>query len=98
MSLTVLADGQINSLLENLTVGELESFRAVLEEALYDYSNSTQYMDNNSMLHQPVRTSVHSNITGTTTLFMPSCSAAGHGVKGAMLPANPKVGRSDAAQ
>jgi hypothetical protein len=80
MSLTVLTDGQIRMLLESLTPDELFSFQSSLKEALHDYSTGTQGID--EAIHQPDRTSVHSSRTGCTTLFMPSCSASGHGIKG----------------
>src|SRR5262245_10886200 len=81
MSLSVLTDEQICFLLENLTLEELESFREELKSALHEYSNGTQSIDVDC-IHQPERTSIHSHATGATTLFMPSASPAGHGVKG----------------
>ena len=78
---SVLTDDQIRELLENLTVDELEEFRAELKAALHLYSTGTQAPDESSV-NQPERTSIHSPETGATTLFMPSCSPAGHGVKG----------------
>ncbi|KAK3332114.1 UbiD family decarboxylase [Cercophora scortea] len=80
MALTVLTDDQIRILLENLTVDELESFRSDLKTALHEYSTSTQ-VSSQSAIHQPERTSLHNASTGATTLFMPSSSPAGHGVK-----------------
>lgn len=80
MSLSILTDEQIRGLLENLTFDELEDFRNELKSALHEYSNGTQAVDE-GMLHQPERTSVHSSTTGATTLFMPSCSPGGYGVK-----------------
>ncbi|KAL1852491.1 hypothetical protein VTK73DRAFT_9186 [Phialemonium thermophilum] len=80
MPLSVLTDDQVRLLLENLTLEELESFREELRRALHDYSTNTQSMDE-GLLHQPTRTSIHSAQSGITTLFMPSCSPAGHGVK-----------------
>ncbi|KAK3381574.1 ornithine cyclodeaminase [Podospora didyma] len=77
---SVLTDDQIRELLENLTVDELEEFRAELKAALHQYSTGTQAPDESSV-NQPERTSIHSAETGATTLFMPSCSPAGHGVK-----------------
>jgi hypothetical protein len=77
MPLTVLSDAQIRALLENLTPDELVGFQRELKAALHEYSTETQ-----SSVHQPERTSVFSGATGATTLFMPSASSAGNGVKG----------------
>lgn len=81
MSLTVLNDEQIRLLLESLTADELESFVLNLKGALHDYSNGSQ-VPGESDIHQPHRQSVNSSRTGATTLFMPSSSPAGVGVKG----------------
>ena len=81
MSLTVLTDEQIRLLLESLTVDELESFYVNLKGALHDYSNGSQ-VPGESDIHQPHRQTVNSSRTGATTLFMPSSSPAGVGVKG----------------
>jgi hypothetical protein len=81
MSLTVLSDEVIRNLLENLTREEVESFADTLRCALHEYSTGTQAIDD-SFFHQPERISVHSDYTGATTLFMPTISPIGHGVKG----------------
>ncbi|KAI1205014.1 ornithine cyclodeaminase [Annulohypoxylon truncatum] len=80
MSLTVLSDEQIRCLLENLSREEAEGFIYTLRNALHEYSTGTQSIAD-GVVHQPERTSVHSNTTGATTLFMPSYSALGHAVK-----------------
>ncbi|KAL1911967.1 hypothetical protein Sste5344_002162 [Sporothrix stenoceras] len=80
MPLTILKDDEINDLLNVLTVDELESFRSVLKQALYEYSTGTQAVQDGE-IQQPHRTSVTSPITGCTTLFMPSCSTDGLGMK-----------------
>ena len=79
MSLSILSDDQIRVLLESLTLEELEAFRDKLKESLHDYSNGVQSTDDGT-LHQPLRTSVQRK--GVTTLFMPSSSPVGYGVKG----------------
>jgi hypothetical protein len=79
MTLTILTDDQIRSLLENLTPAELEGFRCALASALHEYSTGIK---GETSIHQPERLSVHSNATGATTLFMPSCNPTGHGIKG----------------
>ena len=81
MSLAVLTDDQIRGLLENLTAEELEDFRTSLKSTLHDYSTGTQSVED-SDIHQPHRTSIHSNATGATTLFMPSSNMQGIGMKG----------------
>ncbi|KAI0888211.1 ornithine cyclodeaminase [Annulohypoxylon maeteangense] len=80
MSLTVLSDEQIRYLLENLSHEEAGRFMETLQNALHEYSTGTQSIAD-GVVHQPERTSVHSNTTGTTTLFMPSYSTLGHAVK-----------------
>lgn len=87
MTLTVLTDDQTRSVLENLTPGELNGFRDALVSALREYSASAdKNSDGPTPVHQPERISVHSAVTGVTTLFMPSCNSAGHGVKGIPHP------------
>lgn len=81
MSLMILSDEQIRSLLENLSHEEAEGFIKTLRNALHEYSTGTQSIAD-GVVHQPERASVHSNTTGATTLFMPSYSALGHAVKG----------------
>jgi len=76
MPLAILSDAQIRGLLENLTLQELMGFHGILRAALHEYSTQTQ-----SSAHQPERTSVYSSTTGATTLFMPSSSPVGNGVK-----------------
>ncbi|KAK0628993.1 hypothetical protein B0T17DRAFT_524319 [Bombardia bombarda] len=77
MTLSILTDDEIRALLENLTASELDVFLRQLQAALHEYSTGTQL----SAIHQPERTSVYSATTGATTLFMPSVSPAGHGIK-----------------
>lgn len=81
MSLTVLSDEEIRGLLESLTREEAEGLAFSLKSALHEYSTGTQSIEA-GLIHQPDRTSIHSNKTNATTLFMPSCSTKGHGVKG----------------
>ncbi|KAJ2972693.1 hypothetical protein NUW58_g9132 [Xylaria curta] len=80
MSLAVLSDEVIRNLLENLTRHEVDIFQDALTSALHEYSTATQAIDV-SLYHQPERTSTYSDLTGATTLFMPSNSPVGHGVK-----------------
>lgn len=80
MSLSVLTDEQIKTLLESLTADELESFYTNLQEALHDYSVGTATGEDPD-IHQPHRQTINSSRTGATTLFMPSASRAGIGIK-----------------
>ncbi|RWA07325.1 hypothetical protein EKO27_g7779 [Xylaria grammica] len=80
MSLALLSDEDIRNLLESLTREEAESFQDALKSALHEYSTGTQAIAT-SLYNQPKRTSVYSERTGATTLFMPSSSPVGHGVK-----------------
>ncbi|KAI0836317.1 ornithine cyclodeaminase [Hypoxylon sp. FL0890] len=80
MSLTVLSDEQIRGMLETLSADEAEGFIQTLRNALHEYSTGTQSIKD-GVIHQPARTSVHSNTAGTTTLFMPSFSNLGHAIK-----------------
>lgn len=85
MPLSVLTDEQINGLLEALTVEELEMFYTDLKEALHDFSVGSQSGED-ADIHLPHRQSINSSRTGATTLFMPSGSPAGLGVKGTDFP------------
>ncbi|KAI0198517.1 hypothetical protein F4808DRAFT_435466 [Astrocystis sublimbata] len=86
MSLAVLPDEVIRTLLENLTRDEAERFQDVLKTALHEYSTATQATEV-GLYRQPPRTSSHSDQTHATTLFMPSTCPVGHGVKVVTLSA-----------
>lgn len=77
MTLTVLSDDQVNTLLESLTLDELDEFRQTLASALHEYSTSTK-----DAFQQPHRISTHHSETKATTLYMPSCGPPGMGCKG----------------
>lgn len=81
MTLTVLSDDQVKSILEDLTVDELDEFRAVLSSALNEFSTNTQ-ADLAGLYQQPDSTSTYHASTKTTTLYMPSCGPEGMGCKG----------------
>jgi hypothetical protein len=78
MPLTVLSDPNIRELLDSLTLDDVYQLQASLRQALHEYSTGTQGA---CSLHQPERSSLQSP-NGTTTLFMPSTSSAGIGMKG----------------
>lgn len=80
MPLTILSDANVNSLLENLTREDVQSFQNTLQQALHEYSTGAQDTDA-CEVNQPLRTSLQSS-NGTTTLFMPSTSSSGIGMKG----------------
>ncbi|ORY62505.1 UbiD family decarboxylase [Pseudomassariella vexata] len=80
MSLAILSDEDIRNLFESLTHDEVDRFQQSLRCALHEYSTGTQSIEE-GQIHQPDRTTVHSNLTNATTLFMPSMSPNGHGVK-----------------
>ncbi|CAK7266061.1 hypothetical protein SEPCBS57363_001905 [Sporothrix epigloea] len=80
MSLTILKDEEILDLLNSLTLDDFEGFRSVLKQALYEYSTGTQDAKSGE-IQQPPRTSITSPVTGGTTLFMPSFSNDGIGMK-----------------
>ncbi|KAL2162199.1 hypothetical protein VTH06DRAFT_7112 [Thermothelomyces fergusii] len=85
MTLTVLTDDEIRSLLENLTLDDLEGFSDALASALYEYSTGAssdgKADGEESDTRQPERISVRRRDTGATTLFMPSSNSAGNAVK-----------------
>jgi hypothetical protein len=83
MALTVLNDKEVKGLLEELTLEEAGEFVHNLKTALHDYSNGTQSMTD-AEIHQPERTVIRSSSNKTTTLFMPSSSQVGYGIKGSL--------------
>ncbi|KAI2628256.1 UbiD family decarboxylase [Xylaria nigripes] len=80
MSLVVLPDEVIRDLLENLTREEVGGFTEALKCTLHEYSTGTRAIDL-SAYQQPDRSSAYSDRNSTKTLFMPSTSPLGHGVK-----------------
>ena len=81
MTLTVLSDDQVKSILEDLTVDELDEFRSILSSALNEFSTNTQ-ADPEGLYQQPHRTSTYHAGSKATTLYMPSCGPEGMGCKG----------------
>jgi hypothetical protein len=81
--LTVLTDGEVKSILHGLTKSEIRDLQEALRKSLSDYSTAKQNQDERSMA-QPARTVIQSEKTNgkSTTLFMPSTSAEGLGMKG----------------
>lgn len=79
MPLTILSDTDVKDILENLTIFEVEELQNSLRKALHEYSTGTQD-EGCCSLHQPERSSMLQE--GRTTLFMPSNSSSGIGMKG----------------
>lgn len=95
MALTVLNDGQIESLLESLTREEYQAFKMTMAQALHDYSNNASTLDDGTY-HQPPRSTIQNNETETTTLYIPSSSPLGTGCKGMsrLAPLSPRLTHS----
>lgn len=80
MSLTILTDDNVKDVLGNLTLEDVKIFQESLQRALHESSTGTQE-EGACAMHQPERTSLLSP-EGVTTLFMPSISLNGLGIKG----------------
>lgn len=80
MTLTILRDGDVRLLLSKLTKDDVEYLQNSLSRALHEYSTGTS-LEGCSSSNQPERTVIESH-KGNTTLFMPSTSSAGIGMKG----------------
>lgn len=80
MPLTILSDSNVKELLNNITAENVESFQDSLQHALHEYSTGIRE-DGSPSNSQPERTVVETG-KGNTTLFMPSTSSSGIGVKG----------------
>jgi hypothetical protein len=82
-SLTVLTEANVKDILNELTKKDVEELQGSLQNALHIYStattNSTGCAEN-----QPNRTVMESK-NGATTLFMPSTSSSGIGMKGILI-------------
>ncbi|RDL39470.1 NAD(P)-binding Rossmann-fold containing protein [Venustampulla echinocandica] len=94
MPLTILSDSNVKELLNNITAGDVELFQVSLQQALHEYSTGIRE-DGSVSNVQPERTVVE-NGKGNTTLFMPSTSSSGIGVKVVTL-ATPRDDASDSA-
>lgn len=79
MTLTVLTDTDVKELLDNLTLNDVEKLQDSLRKSLHEYSTGNQE-DDCCSTNQPDRTVMQQN--GKTTLFMPSTSSLGIGMKG----------------
>ena len=81
MSLTVLTNSQVKSVLDNLTRDQLHGFQSALSKALHEYSTDPKAVEDGTY-YQPPRIHHSNPHTGATTLFMPSAGPSGMGVKG----------------
>ncbi|KAL5353491.1 hypothetical protein ACLOAV_001528 [Pseudogymnoascus australis] len=79
MSLTVLTDADVCEVLERLTIDDAHALQKSLRKALHEYSTGTQG-EAACAMHQPERTAMMAP-SGKTTLFMPSTSSSGIGMK-----------------
>ncbi|KFY07075.1 hypothetical protein V492_07473 [Pseudogymnoascus sp. VKM F-4246] len=79
MPLTVLTDADVCEVLESLTIDDAHALQKSLRKALHEYSTGTQGQAACAM-HQPERTAMMAP-SGKTTLFMPSTSSSGIGMK-----------------
>ena len=81
MPLTILSDHEINSLLEGLTLEELEEFRHVLASALHQYSGGSDDVDGDVFQEPRGSSTVHQEAM-TTTRFSSACGPDGMASKG----------------
>lgn len=79
MPLTVLSNHDVSRLLHSLTKPDIEALQTQLADALHWYSTSADANEYGSD-YQPERIKLNRK-DGSTTLFMPSCSCNGQGVK-----------------
>jgi ornithine cyclodeaminase/alanine dehydrogenase-like protein (mu-crystallin family) len=84
MPLTILSDSQVKEILENLTKEDVETLQESMKNALHEYSTG-KTNDGACANNQPKRT-ISEWKDGSTSLFMPSTSSAGIGLKGQMAP------------
>ncbi|TAQ88040.1 hypothetical protein B7494_g3653 [Chlorociboria aeruginascens] len=81
MSLTILSDSNVKDIIENLAYGELKEMQESMSKALHEYATGNQG-DDACADQQPGRTVMSSAKYNTTSLFMPSRSSRGIGMKG----------------
>ena len=79
MPLTVLSNHDVSRLLHSLTKEDIEALQTQLADALHWYSTSADANEYGSD-YQPEKIKLNRK-DGSTTLFMPSCSCNGQGVK-----------------
>ena len=80
MSLTVLSDADVRTLLLSLSSTEVEKLRQDLCEALHEYSTGTQETSGCCSSNQPPRIAIPGP-DSSTTLFMPASTSTSRGMK-----------------
>ena len=80
-SLTILNDTEVKEILCNLEREEVEALQKTLRNALHEYSTNANNDREECSFQQPERQQLDRK-NGTTTLFMPSTSSSGIGMKG----------------
>jgi hypothetical protein len=83
MSLTILTDQNVKDILQSLDREELLGLQSSMRLALHEYATGTN-SSGAAAANQPNRTVIESS-NGTTTLFMPSTSSSGIGMKGTYI-------------
>ena len=81
MSLTILNDAEVKAILSDLSRDEVEAMQKTLRDALHEYSTNANNDKEECSFQQPERQQLDRK-NGTTTLFMPSTSSSGIGMKG----------------
>ncbi|KAI5467742.1 hypothetical protein BGZ63DRAFT_344953 [Mariannaea sp. PMI_226] len=79
MPLTILSDEQVNTLLESLTIDELEDFRKDLCSALHEFSTTVKAPE--EAFQQPPRSTTLHPETRIKTFYMAACGPSGMGCK-----------------
>ncbi|KAE8451555.1 hypothetical protein EG329_003628 [Mollisiaceae sp. DMI_Dod_QoI] len=87
MPLTILSDADVKDILQSLDKEELTDLQTSMQVALHEYATGTTAAGA-AAANQPNRTVIESS-NGTTTLFMPSTSSSGIGMKVVTLAAPP---------
>lgn len=80
-SLTILNDTQVKEILHGLSREEVQTLQQTLRNALHEYSTNANNDTEECSFQQPERQQLDRK-NGTTTLFMPSTSSSGIGMKG----------------
>ena len=80
-SLTILNDAEVKEILHGLAREEVETMQKTLRNALHEYSTNANNDKEECSFQQPERQQLDRK-NGTTTLFMPSTSSSGIGMKG----------------
>lgn len=88
-SLTILNDAGVKKILHGLARDEVEALQKTLRDALHEYSTNANNDKEECSFQQPERQQLDRK-NGTTTLFMPSTSSTGIGMKGTETASGPR--------